>query len=163
MRATLYAKFGPAPYSAWVTLGPRTLRLAPARGRWRVRADVSVVDRSNLAAYGVSWLHHPYFINGQRVTVVYATPADIVAAQQILETAESVIPGLAARYGGGEAGLRPVIFLVDDRSQGERLATSTWARCARPPASSTARSPTSTSPPGGRCPTSSRSRWWPTS
>ena len=33
-----------------------------------------------------------------------------------------MIPPLAARYGGGEAGLRPVIFLVDNRSQGERLA-----------------------------------------
>ena len=70
--ATLFARFGPAPYSAWVTLGPRTLRLTPGRGRWHVRADVSVVHRSDLAAYGVSWLHHPYFINGQRVTVVYA-------------------------------------------------------------------------------------------
>ena len=122
VRATLYAKFGPAPYSAWVTLGPKTLRLAPVRGGWRVRADVSAVDRSNLAAYGVSWLHHPYFINGERVTVVYATPADIVDAQQILDTADAVIPALAARYGGGEAGLRPVIFLIDNRSQGERLA-----------------------------------------
>lgn len=120
--ATLFARFGPAPYSAWVTLGPRTLRLTAGRGRWHVRADVSVVHRSDLAAYGVSWLHHPYFVNGQRVTVVYAKPGDVVDAQQILETAESVIPGLAARYGGGVAGLRPVIFLVDKRSQGERLA-----------------------------------------
>jgi len=80
------------------------------------------VHRSDLAAYGVSWLHHPYFINGQRATVVYATPADVTAAQQILDTAESVIPGLVARYGGGKAGLRPVIFLVDQKAQGERLA-----------------------------------------
>jgi hypothetical protein len=29
VRATLYAKFGPAPHSDWVTLGPRTLQLAP--------------------------------------------------------------------------------------------------------------------------------------
>ena len=120
--ATLFARFGPAPYSAWVTLGPRTLQLTPGRGRWHVRADVSVVHRSDLAAYGVSWLHHPYFVNGQRVTVVYAKPGDVVDAQQILDTAESVIPGLAGRYGGGVAGLRPVIFLVDKRSQGERLA-----------------------------------------
>ncbi len=120
--ATLFARFGPSPYSAWVTLGPRTLRLTPGRGRWHVRADVSVVHRSDLAAYGVSWLHHPYFVNGQRVTVVYAKPGDVVDAQQILDTAESVIPGLARRYGGGAAGLRPVIFLVDKRSQGERLA-----------------------------------------
>jgi hypothetical protein len=122
VRATLYAKFGPAPHSAWVTLGPRTLELAPVHEGWRVRADVSAVDRSNLAAYGVSWVHHPYFQNGERVTVVYAAPADVVDAQQILETADSVIPALAARYGGGEAGLRPVIFLIDNRSQGERLA-----------------------------------------
>jgi hypothetical protein len=122
VRATLYAKFGPAPYSAWVTLGPKTLRLGPVHGGWRVRADVSALDRSNLAAYGVSWLHHPYFINGERVTVVYAAPADVVDAQQILATADAVIPALASRYGGGEAGLRPVIFLIDNRSQGERLA-----------------------------------------
>lgn len=120
--ATLFARFGPEPYSAWVALGPRTLRLTPGRGRWHVRADVSVVHRSDLAAYGVSWLHHPYFVNGRRVTVVYAKPGDVVDAQQILETAESVIPRLAGSYGGGVAGLRPVIFLVDKRSQGERLA-----------------------------------------
>ena len=122
VQATLFAKFGPKPYSAWVTLGPKTLRLTQARSSWRVRADVSVVHRSDLAAYGVSWLHHPYFINGQRVTVVYAKPADVTAAQQILDTAESVIPGLVDRYGGGNAGLRPVIFLVDQKAQGERLA-----------------------------------------
>jgi hypothetical protein len=79
--ATLFARFGPAPYSAWVTLGPRTLRLTPGHGHWHVRADVSVVHRSDLAAYGVSWLHHPYFVNGQRVTVVYAKPGDVLAAQ----------------------------------------------------------------------------------
>jgi hypothetical protein len=122
VRATLFARFGPAPYSAWVTLGPRTLRLTQAKRTWRVRADVSVVHRSDLAAYGVSWLHHPYFINGQRVTVVYAKPSDVEAAQQILDTAESVVPGLAARYGGGKAGLRPIIFLVDQKRQAERLA-----------------------------------------
>jgi hypothetical protein len=122
VRATLFARFGPAPYSAWVTLGPKTLRLTQAQGTWRVRADVSVVHRSDLAAYGVSWLHHPYFVNGQRVTVVYAKPADVTAAQQILETAESVVPGLAARYGGGKAGQRPVVFLVDQKRQAERLA-----------------------------------------
>jgi hypothetical protein len=120
--ATLFARFGPAPYSAWVTLGPRTLSLTPSRGHWHVRADVSVVRRSDLAAYGVSWLHHPYFINGRRVTVIYAKPGDVVAAQQILDTADSVTPRLTSLFGGGEAGLRPVIFLVDNRSQGERLA-----------------------------------------
>jgi hypothetical protein len=122
VQATLFAKFGPKPYSAWVTLGPRTLQLTQARGTWRVSADVSVVHRSDVAAYGVSWLHHPYFINGQRVTVVYARPADVTAAQQILDTAESVVLRLVARYGGGNAGLRPVIFLVDQKAQGERLA-----------------------------------------
>src|SRR6185312_8236082 len=122
VEATLYARFGPKPYTAWVALGPKTLRRTQARSSWRVRADVSVVHRSDLAAYGVSWLHHPYFINGQRVTVVYAEPADITAAQQILDTAESVIPGLVDRYGGGRAGLRPVIFLVDQTGQAERLA-----------------------------------------
>ena len=122
VEATLYARFGPKPYSAWVALGPKTLRLTQAGSSWRVRADVSVVHRSDLAAYGVSWLHHPYFMNGQRVTVVYAKPADVTAAQQILDTAESVIPGLVERYGGGTASLRPVIFLVDQKAQGERLA-----------------------------------------
>lgn len=122
VRATLYARFGPAPYSAWVTLGPRTLSLTGSRGRWHVRADVSPVHRSDIAAYGVSSIHHPYFINGQRVTIVYAQPNDVVAAQQILATAESAVPRLASVYGGGQAGLRPVIFLVDQAKQGERLA-----------------------------------------
>ncbi len=58
VQATRFARFGPKPYSAWVTLGPKTLRLSQARRSRRVRA-------SDLAAYGVSWLHHhPYFING---------------------------------------------------------------------------------------------------
>jgi hypothetical protein len=122
VRATLYARFGPAPYSAWVTLGPRTLRLTAAKGRWHVRADVSPVHHGDIAAYGVSSLHHPYFINGQRVTVVYGRPDDVVAAQQILTTAESAVPRLASLYGGGTAGLRPVVFLVDQRKQGEQLA-----------------------------------------
>src|SRR4051812_8632442 len=43
VHTTLFARFGPAPYSAWVSLGPRTLRLTQARSTWRVRADVSVV------------------------------------------------------------------------------------------------------------------------
>jgi hypothetical protein len=50
VRTTLFARFGPAPYSAWVSLGPRTLQLSQARSTWRVRADVSVVHRSDLAA-----------------------------------------------------------------------------------------------------------------
>jgi hypothetical protein len=122
VRATLYARFGPAPYSEWVTLGPRTLRLTAAKGRYHVRADISPAHRSDIAAYGVSSIHHPYFINGQRVTVVYARPDDVTAAQAILATAESAVPRLAAVYGGGQAGLRPVIFLVDQRRQGELLA-----------------------------------------
>ena len=157
--ATLFARFGPAPYSAWVTLGPRTLRLTPGHGRWHVRADVSVVHRSDLAAYGVSWLHHPYFVNGRRVTVVYAKPGDVVDAQQILDTAESVMPRLASRYGGGEAGLRPVIFLSTSAARASGWRTSTSARCARRPGSSTARSPTSTCRRGARCRASSRRRW----
>ena len=122
VRATLYARFGPPPYSAWVTLGPRTLRLTASGGRWHVRADVSPPHRGDIAAYGVSSIHHPYFINGERVTIVYARPDDIVAAQQILAAAESAIPRLSAVYGGGQAGLRPVIFLVDEPRQGELLA-----------------------------------------
>ncbi len=41
------------------------------------------------------------------MTVVYAKPADVTAAQQILDTAESAVPGLVDRYGGGKVGLRP--------------------------------------------------------
>jgi hypothetical protein len=122
VRATLFARFGPSPYSAWVALGPRTLQLTAAKGRWHVRADVSPGHHSDIAAYGVSSIHHPYFINGQRVTIVYARPDDVVAAQQILATAEAAVPRLASVYGGGQAGLRPVIFLVDERKQGEQLA-----------------------------------------
>ena len=99
-----------------MTLGPKTLRLSQARRCGDVRA-------SDLAAYGVSWLHHhPYFINGERVTVVYAKPADVIAAQQILDTAESVVPGLAAplrrRQGGPSARDLP----RRQKKQAERLA-----------------------------------------
>jgi hypothetical protein len=122
VRATVFARFGPPPYSAWVTLGPRTLRLGDERGRWRVRADVSHPHRSDLAVYGFSWFHHPYFVNGTRVTVVYASAADLADARQILDTAEAATPRLVRRYGGGQAAERPVIFLIDNRSEGERLA-----------------------------------------
>ena len=104
VQATRFARFGPKPYSAWVTLGPKTLRLSQARRSRRVRSLCTLRPgrlRRLLAA------PPPLLHQRERVTVVYAKPADVTAAQQILDTAESVVPGLVDRYGGGKAGFGP--------------------------------------------------------
>jgi len=122
VRAVMYARFGAPPASAWVRLGPRTLRLAWGGHGWRVRADVSHTSRSDLGVYGFSQLRHPYFINGRWATVVYGSTKELVDAEHILDAAESAAPGLWRAYGGGVAGLRPLIFVIDNAQQGERLA-----------------------------------------
>jgi hypothetical protein len=105
-----------------VRLGQRTLQLAWGRRGWRVRADVSRPSRSDLGVYGFTQLRHPYFINGSRATVVYGSTDELVDAEHILDAAESAAPRLWSTYGGGAAGLRPLIFLIDNAGQGERLA-----------------------------------------
>ncbi len=122
VRAMVYGRFGAPPASAWVRLGPRTLQLAWGRNGWRVRADVSHTSRSDLGVYGFTQLRHPYFINGSRATVVYGSTTELVDAEHILDAAESAAPRLWQAYGGGAAGLRPLIFLIDNAAQGERLA-----------------------------------------
>jgi hypothetical protein len=122
VRAMVYGRFGAPPASAWVRLGPRTLQLAWARHGWRVRADVSRPSRSDLGVYGFSQFRHPYFINGSRATVVYPSTTELVDAEHVLDAAESAAPRLWQTYGGGAAGLRPLIFLIDNAGQGERLA-----------------------------------------
>jgi hypothetical protein len=83
---------------------------------------VSTAARSDLGVYGLSWGRHPYFANGRYATVVYAASRDGADARTILSTADAVAPRLFARYGGGGAARRPLVFLVDNRRQGERLA-----------------------------------------
>jgi hypothetical protein len=122
VRAMVYGRFGAPPASAWVRLGPRTLQLAWVSHGWRVRADVSRPSRSDIGVYGFTQLRHPYFINGSRATVVYGSTSELVDAEHILDAAESAAPRLWQAYGGGAAGLRPLIFLVDNAGQGERLA-----------------------------------------
>jgi hypothetical protein len=87
-----------------------------------VRADVSQTSRSDLGVYGFSQFRHPYFINGSRATVVYGSTAELADAEHILDAAESAAPRLWRIYGGGIAGLRPLIFVIDNAEQGERLA-----------------------------------------
>jgi hypothetical protein len=122
VRAMVYGRFGAPPASAWVRLGARTLRLAWGRSGWRVQADVSRIAHSDLGVYGFTELRHPYVINGSRATVIYGSTSDLVDAEHILDAAESAAPRLWQVYGGGIAGLRPLIFLVDNAAQGERLA-----------------------------------------
>jgi hypothetical protein len=122
VRAMVYGRFGAPPASAWVRLGSRTLQLAWVRNGWRVRADVSQTSGSDLGVYGFTQLRHPFFVNGSRATVVYGSTSELVDAEHILDAAESAAPGLWQAYGGGTAGLRPLIFLVDNAAQGERLA-----------------------------------------
>ena len=122
VRAMVYGRFGAPPASAWVRLGQRTLELTWRRHGWRVQADVSRQSQSDIGVYGSTLLHHPYFINGSRATVVYGSTDELVDAEHILDAAESAAPRLWSTYGGGAAGLRPLIFLIDNAGQGERLA-----------------------------------------
>jgi hypothetical protein len=53
---------------------------------------------------------------------VYGSTTELGDAEDVLSAAESAAPRLWRIYGGGAAGLRPLIFLIDNAGQGERLA-----------------------------------------
>ncbi|MDX6546621.1 MAG: hypothetical protein QOG33_171, partial [Gaiellales bacterium] len=119
---TVEIRFGKPPYSAWITAATRTLRLDSRPSGWRVTTDITKKGRGKLSAYGFSSYQRPEFLSGNRATVVYSAASDRADAEAILQTADSVIGSLWKRYGGGRAAQRPILFLVTNRKQAERLA-----------------------------------------
>ncbi|MDX6520522.1 MAG: hypothetical protein QOF08_1127 [Gaiellales bacterium] len=119
---TVEIRFGKAPYSAWITAATRTLRLDSRPSGWRVTTDLTKKRRGKLSAYGFSSYRRPEFLSGRRATVVYSAASDHADAEVILGTADNVIGSLWKRYGGGRSVQRPILFLVTDRKQAERLA-----------------------------------------
>jgi hypothetical protein len=122
VKVTVFIHFGTAPYSAWITAATRTLQLDSRPSGWRVTTDTTRARKGKLSAYGFGSYERPESISGDRATVVYSAASDKADATTILETADAVIGPLWKRYGGGRAALRPILFLVNDRKQAEKLA-----------------------------------------
>jgi hypothetical protein len=122
VKVAVEIRFGKPPHSAWITAATRTLRLDSRASGWRVTTDLTKKRHGKLSAYGFSSFRRPEFLSGKRATVVYSAASDRADAEAILGTADSVIGSLWKRYGGGRAARRPVLFLVTDRKQAERLA-----------------------------------------
>jgi hypothetical protein len=122
VRVTLYVRFGSPPHSAWITATTRTLLLDRRRGGWRVTADVTRTQHGKLSAYGFGSYKRPIALSGSRATVIYSAASIESEATTILKTADAVTGPLWRRYGGGRAAQRPVLFLVRNRRQAERLA-----------------------------------------
>jgi hypothetical protein len=53
---------------------------------------------------------------------VYSTRTNRSEAREILKVADSVVGTLWRKYGGGRAAQRPILFLVTDRQQAQKLA-----------------------------------------
>jgi hypothetical protein len=120
---TVFVRFGNAPYTAWIKATERTLRLDSRPGGWRVTDDVTTDPRKGrLTAYGFGAAARPEALSGDRATVVYSAANDRASAETILKTADGIVGTLWREYGGGRAAQRPVLFLVDNRRQAERLA-----------------------------------------
>ncbi len=119
---TVDIHFGKPPYTAWIGAATRTLRLDSRPGGWRVTTDVTKARQGKLSAYGFGSYQRPVALSGDRATVVYSAISEKAEATAILSTADGVIGPLWKRYGGGRAALRPILFLVTNRRQAERLA-----------------------------------------
>jgi hypothetical protein len=122
VKVTVFIHFGTAPYSAWIKAATRTLQLDSRPGGWRVTTDTTRARKGKLSAYGFGSYERPESLSGDRATVVYSATSDKADATAILKTADAVIGPLWKRYGGGRAALRPILFLVTNRKQAEKLA-----------------------------------------
>ena len=121
-RLTIFVRFGHDPASIWVKAATRSLKLQLRGERWLVAADVTRAAGGDLAAYGFSSFSRPVFYDGSRATVVASAGADDVEARFILQVADAAVPEIWSRLGDGKAARRPLIFLVESKRQGERLA-----------------------------------------
>ncbi len=116
----LRARLSRAAPSEWVLLGRRVLLLHRSAGAWKVTGDLT--SQIGIAPTGLFLYTHPALISGQHATVVFGPGTARGAARQIVAEADRVAPGMVARYGGGPAAERPLIFLVNGRAQGEQLS-----------------------------------------
>lgn len=129
---TVYIRFGKPPFSAWITAAKRRLQLDSRPGGWRVTTDTTRAPKGKLSAYGFGSYQRPEFLSGDRATVVYSATSDSADAAAILHTADGAIGDLWRRYGGGRPAQRPILFLVTDRKQAERLAHVQLGRVRTP-------------------------------
>jgi hypothetical protein len=121
-RVTVDVRFGRAPYTSWITAASRTLRMDSRPGGWRVTTDVTRTQSGKLSAYGFQSYSRPRYLSGRRATVVFSTKSDEGEARAILHVADGVVSTLWRQYGGGRAARRPILFLVTDAKQAEKLA-----------------------------------------
>jgi hypothetical protein len=119
---SIFVRFGHDPASVWVKAATRSLKLQLHGERWLVAADVTRAAGGDLAAYGFSSFSRPVFYDGSRATVVASAGADDAEARFILRVADAAVPEIWSRLGDGKAARRPLIFLVESKRQGERLA-----------------------------------------
>jgi len=117
----LRARLAGPPASAWVPLGTRVLLLAPDGGRWRVADDVTADPALAVHQDGLSVLGRPHVERGAHATVVYGPGSARRQAREIGRLADAAVPDLHGTYGGGAPAAHPLILLVDDASQAERL------------------------------------------
>jgi hypothetical protein len=122
VRLDLHARLSPDAPTAPAPLGRRVLVMKRAAGAWRVSSDATRDARLGVLAQGLSLFARPRFLTGKHATVAYGAPAVEAAARDVLRAADTAAPRLASTYGGGTAARNPLIFLVRDLEQGERLA-----------------------------------------
>ena len=121
---TMHATLGAAPSSLLLDMGERELQLRPVDGVWMVSADETanrgvVVPRTGLGAITGAryWL-------GKRAIVVDATD-DPSGAALARDAADQYAPFLQARYGGGRAIERPVVFILPGEAIAQQVEGST--------------------------------------
>ena len=119
---TVDIRFGRPPYTSWITAATRTLRLDGRLGGWRITTDSTKKQHGRLSAYGFESYSRPKVLSGSRATVVFSSQSDEGEARAILKVADGAVGTLWKTYGGGRAARRPVLFLVTDRHQAEKLA-----------------------------------------
>jgi hypothetical protein len=122
VNVTVYVRFGRRPYSSWITAAARTLRVDSRPGGWKITTDLTEKRHGKLSAYGFQSYARPIVLSGRRATVVFSSQSDEGEARAILHVADGVVGTLWKMYGGGRAARRPILFLVTDRHQAEKLA-----------------------------------------
>jgi len=118
---TIRVKLSHAAPTEWVLLGRRALLMhRDDGGSWSVVGDVTAPN--GIQPGGMFLYTHPTLLSGSYATVVYGPGSARDEAQEILAQMDASSPGLTARYGGAIAAQRPLVFVVNDREQGQELS-----------------------------------------
>jgi hypothetical protein len=122
--ATPSARLGGGPGTTWTGLGQRALVLAPRDGRLRVVADVTKSGRYALLQDGAAAMPRgSTFVAGRRSVVVAAPGVPAADAAEVVRVADSVMPGLNARYRlPGARPHLPLIFMIDTWGAAQRIS-----------------------------------------